>query len=187
MSKITPKNLSYDTTLPPFLQRMQNAHTNSGLDGRHERAFARPKKARTAEDEEDDLPAFVDEETNESLSKEEYASLVGAAAVEESKPDDAGAGKEGSKEKDSNEGVAGEKAVIENVKSKDQGVGIGASKKRKVGKLIGSEEEGIKTGPRVAESTAKLTALVDGKSKGEPIKPKKKVKKIKLSFGDDEV
>ena len=62
MSKITPKNLHYDTTLPPFLARLQASH--SARDDRHEFDVARPRKKRDANEEREDEPVYV--EANDS-------------------------------------------------------------------------------------------------------------------------
>lgn len=167
MSRITPKNLSYDTTLPPFLQRMQQA--NTGLDGRHERAIARPRKAKNADDEEDDAPTYVDEDTNHTLSKEEYAALVKSdEQVAEEAP--VKANKDISEADDNEVALKKEKVAV-----------IGPSKKRPIGKVVGVDESEDTT---VSEDKQKHRVSIDKKS--DTLKPKKKSKKIKLSFNDDE-
>ena len=70
MSKITPKNLSYDSTLPPFLQRLQA--NNNSRDGRNDFQSARPKKARNPEEDAEDEPVYFDEESGETLTKKEW-------------------------------------------------------------------------------------------------------------------
>lgn len=164
MSKITSKNLSYDTTLPPFLQRMQQGHSN--LDGRHERTIARPKRARTDGEEEDDAPAYVDEHTNHTLSKEEYAALVKGDS--ETKPSAAQIEDE-AKQIPAEEG--------QSVKLEEKVAAIGASKKRKMGKIIGGEDADDGQSLQKIDSTG-----ITHKSS----KPKKKAKKIMLSFDADE-
>jgi len=154
MSKITAKNLSYDTTLPPFLARLQA--NNSSRDGRHEYDVARPKKARNAEEDAEAEPVVFDEETGETLTKEEWET----------------------REKGEEVAVA-EKAEGETTKDgtdKNTVAAIGLNKKRKVGKVVGGDEDGKVAVPLKTEP-----------GKGEKqIKPTKKAKKIKLSFGDDE-
>ncbi|KAH6724072.1 hypothetical protein BKA61DRAFT_463588 [Leptodontidium sp. MPI-SDFR-AT-0119] len=153
MSKITSKNLHYDDSLPPFLARLR-ANNNAG-DGRHEYTVARPKKARTAEDEAEDEPVYFDEGSGETLTKSEWEARE--AGEEEGKDGDKA---EGGKETP----VKGD----EGKESKEKVAAIGASKKRKAGKVVGGE----------GEDEAPV-AKVPGKSA-------KKGKKIKLSFGDDE-
>jgi hypothetical protein len=169
MSKITPKNLQYDSTLPPFLARLQA--NNNSRDGRHEFNVARPKKARNAEEVAEDEPVYFDEGTGETLTKSEWEKKDKADAEEERESGANVEGKDG-REKD---GVDGGKEVKEKVTA------IGASKKRKVGKIIGGEEEDGKGNSVVEKETPKPT-----EKKLEKVKGAKKGKKIKLSFGDDE-
>jgi hypothetical protein len=165
MSKITSKNLSYDSTLPPFLQRLQ-ANNASG-DGRNEFQSARPKKPRNAEDDAEDEPVYFDEESGETLTKKEWEEKE--KADEEGKEDDGDEGKGG---------LSSEKKETE----KEKIAAIGVSKKRKAGKVVGGDEE-EETGDAVGE--LKKVGKTEGK-KAEKGKSAKKGKKIKLSFGDDE-
>jgi len=163
MSKITPKNLQYDGTLPPFLARMQA--NNNSRDGRHEFQTVRPKKARTADEEAEDEPVYFDEGTGETLSKSEWEARE---KVEEELP-----GKEDEAEEKLEIGKG--KAATEKVAA------IGVSKKRKAGKVIGGDDGDA----RGSEIASKDAPKVEGK-KVEKGKSAKKAKKIKLSFGDDE-
>jgi len=71
--------------------------------------------------------------------------------------------------------------VKESKESKEKLAAIGSSKKRKVGKVVGEEEE-----DKVTEDIEKKTALKSERKKVEKGKSAKKGKKIKLSFGDNE-
>lgn len=178
-AKITPKNLSYDTSLPPFLQRMQ-ANNTSNADGRHERAIARPRKARTKEDEEDDAPLIVDERGWVVEDDGEGKAETGTKA--------AGDGQARKGEED--EG-AGDVEKME--EGKEKIAAIGGARKRKVGKVVGAEEGDDEEG---GHSKSKITKSISGdkdgaaKTDGTDTKAKvggkKKGKKIKLSFGDDD-
>lgn len=169
MSKITPKNLSYDSTLPPFLQRLQA--NNNSREGRNEFQSARPKKPRNAEDDAEDEPVYFDEESGETLTKKEWE--------EKNKAEEGGEGKDGEDggvDDSVADGKGKEKAETEKM------VAIGASKKRKAGKVVGTEDEdenGIIVG------AIKQAGKPEGK-KVEKGNIAKKAKKIKLSFGDDE-
>lgn len=177
--KITPKNLSYDASLPLFLQRLHNSSTSNGaaLDGRHERALARPKRARDADAEAEDEPVFVDEETGEVVSAEELKAL-NAAGGEGGQGETLAIGKEmpGNDEKGGRD---------------KQTATIGAPRKRKAAKVVGGElsEEDIEA---VLSSDKKKVGRAND---GEPMDRKAKVpkskaglkgKKVKLSFEDDE-
>ena len=163
MSKITPKNLHYDDTLPPFLARLR---AGQSTDGRHEYTVARPKKARNAEDEAEDEPVYFDEGTGETLTKSEWE----AKEAEEGKQEEhavANGKKEG--------GIEAKEAK----ESKEKLAEIGSSKKRKAGKVVGAYDE------TEEPETKKPAPKTEGK-KAEKGKAAKKGKKIKLSFGDVE-
>jgi len=170
--KIKSKDLSYDSSLPPFLQRLRAQNTGYGDDGdpdRHERPLARPKKAKNPDN--DDGPTFVDE-SGETVSKEDYEKqLRGDAEGEE----DAG-------------NVTGElkgdgKPLASGALPSDSGPRVEhkvtdgtATKKRKVAKVVGEDnEDSPQTGDVEKDTTQK-----------GPKKPKKKAKPIKLAFDDDE-
>lgn len=165
MSKITPKNLHYNTTLPPFLARMQAGHAER--DGRHEFDVARPRKQRDAAADAEDEPVYFDEETGESLTKMEW---------EEREKKEEG---ENEEEKESR---GDEKQVDkgERVRKENMAVIGGPIKKRKMGKVVGGEDDG--EDDVVKEKKGKE----DQTTKPEKSKSAKKGKKIKLSFGDDE-
>jgi Domain of unknown function (DUF4604) len=171
--KITPKNLSYDSSLPPFLQRLHNSSTLNGasLDGRHERAIARPKRARDANADKEDEPVFVDEETGEVVSGEQLKALVEGEQAEPG----------GTEEE-----LAAEDGKEETAKEKDkQTATIGASRKRKAAKVIGGDvsdedtQAASSAGKEKRGGQAKIGGATEKKAKG-------KGKKVKLSFGDDE-
>lgn len=170
--KITPKNLSYDSSLPPFLQRLHNSNDSNGasLDGRHERAIARPKRARDADADKEDEPVFVDEDTGEVVSGERLRALVDG---EQAGP----GGVEGEvAQKDGKEEIAKEKDK--------QTATIGASRKRKAAKVVGGDmpEEDAKAAPGAGKKKNEQ-AKNDGATEK---KAKAKGKKVKLSFEDNE-
>ncbi|KAL3423819.1 hypothetical protein PVAG01_05566 [Phlyctema vagabunda] len=176
MSKITPKNLSYDTSLPPFLQRMQAANAASSRDGRHEFSIARPKRARDPDDERDDEPVYFDAQSGDTLTKGEWE----ARELEKEKAEQEGEGEE----EDGIGAVTAEDKEKDKNKEKDKETlaavaAIGASRKKKAGKVVGGdavEQDGAKDAePKELRKAEKSKA-----------KPARKGKKIKLSFGDDE-
>lgn len=176
--KITSKNLSYDDTLPPFLARLRGQHAASASEPDPILASRRrAAKPRSASEEAEDAPLVVDEEGQEVLR----GVTVGKDGVVTEELE-AGGGD-----------VNGEGGDDGSLKGKEKGAGIGGSKKRKVGKVVGGgdeeEEDGGGTAPeersKVGKSKGTSSARKNDKSK-EPGKEKKKAKKIKLSFGDDD-
>lgn len=175
--KITSKNLSYDDTLPPFLARLRGQHAASASEPDPILASRRrAAKPRSASEEAEDAPLVVDEEGQEVLR----GVTVGKDGVVTEELE-AGGGD-----------VNGEGGDEGSLKGKEKGAGIGGSKKRKVGKVVGGgdeEEDDEGTAPeersKVGKSKGTSSARKNDKSK-EPGKEKKKAKKIKLSFGDDD-
>ena len=157
MSKLQAKNLHYDSTLPPFLARLQ-----ANKSDRNEFQAARPKKARNADDDAEDEPVYFDEETGDTLTKSEWEKRDAEEVTA------SGMGGDGEKRAGEEEGVkeAKEKVAV-----------IGTSKKRKAGKVVGGDGE-------ERDGAEKAEKKPDGKKVDK--KASKKGKKVKLSFGDDE-
>ncbi|KAF3483397.1 uncharacterized protein GIQ15_02721 [Arthroderma uncinatum] len=166
------KNLSYEKPEPSFLRKLRNQY---GDGGEYHRSAPnpRPTKAKYVEDE-DDGPTYVDEESNEVISKDRYLEMV-----EGPKDETAGSGEKG--EEDGQPGAtknsAGEdEAEVGNrpSKSKQSVAEIGASKKRKQGKVVGGGD-----GPEDSKTP-------QPQSDNAPKRKKNTKKKIKLSFDDEE-
>ncbi|GAM89044.1 hypothetical protein ANO11243_070780 [Dothideomycetidae sp. 11243] len=73
------KGLQYEANEPAFLQRIRAK--NGGGDGRHERPIPRPRRNK-AEDE-DDAPTYVMEDSNDTLSKQEYERILNSKLAAE--------------------------------------------------------------------------------------------------------
>jgi hypothetical protein len=149
-----------DNTQPAFLRRLRGEITG-GDSPRHEQPISRNKRLK--QDDEDDAPTYVLEESNESVSKEEYDALV--------------SGKDANDESQATvEGTSAQPEAKNDVKTKDIIAEVGAkSKKRKVAKIIGKEQDqsSIEAGEHANGSDLKV------------VKKSKKGKTVKLTFGDD--
>lgn len=166
-AKIKSKDLSYDPTLPPFLQRLHAQKAGRGGDpDRHEHAIARPKRVK--KDAVDDGPTIVDE-SGETIEKAELEKMNGA--LENGKDD-----VEATPVTDAQDtGIAPLERKGDGQKVTDGGVGI-ANKKRKVVKVVGDDDEA--KGEELEQ---------DGEEKSKPVKKsKKKSKPIKLAFDGEE-
>ncbi|CAL5870847.1 uncharacterized protein PFLUO_LOCUS5088 [Penicillium psychrofluorescens] len=147
--------LAYEANEPAFLQKLRGQHGNS--TGRLERPAQRPQRLKK-DDDDDDEPTYVDEESNEVITKEEYKVMV-----QESNPDDDPSTKDG--EKEAKEARPAESAP----KQQSNLTEIGTQKKRKQAKVVGDDQvEPEQTQPKAPVSR----------------KPKK-AKKIKLSFDEE--
>ncbi|KAH7555565.1 hypothetical protein BM1_07188 [Bipolaris maydis] len=155
--------ISADSSQPAFLQRLRG-QLQSGDTARHEHPIARNKRM-NKDDDEDDAPTYVLEDTNQSLSKEEYDALV--------------SGKDSKGEEDSVTDEAGQKATKQDEsKPKDKIAEVGANtKKRKAAKIIGDDQG---DGRSEIEGDAEKPTTKPAK------KPKKKAKAVKLTFGDED-
>lgn len=127
--------------------------------------------------EEDDQPTYVVEDSQDTLSKEEYETLVNRNDAEEQEgrnlPNFSSSAKPNSTQV---EVSAGKEALPESsFPVKQQAAAIGASNKRRLAKVVGDEdEEGAKP--------------MKGDSEQQKAKPKgKQGKKVKLSFDDNEL
>ncbi|TGJ84974.1 hypothetical protein E0Z10_g3772 [Xylaria hypoxylon] len=164
--KINSKNLTYDNSLPPFLARLRGQQTaHSGPDPLLA-AHRRPGQKRTASEEAEDAPVVVDEDGNVVYLKD---GLLEGEYIQDRKE----VGDEDEREKaDSNNTVEEDLAQS---KEKVKVAGIGASRKRKVGRVIGEEnlddDEGEKTKAkkknnddeaRIAKASADVRRLVHG-------------------------
>lgn len=114
------------------------------------------------DDDEDDAPTYVLEDTNQSMTKAEYEAMV--AGKDADAGDAAQNDEEASKAKDL-------------AQSKDNIVEVGkATKKRKAAKIIGEQKD---EEPNETKESAEPEKKVVKKAK-------KKAKAVKLTFGDDE-
>lgn len=155
--------ISTDGSQPAFLQRLRG-QLQSGDTARHEHPVARNKRMKK-DDDEDDAPTYVIEDTNQSLSKEEYDALV--------------SGKDGKGEEDpAGEEAESTKGVENDSKPKDKIAEVGANaKKRKAAKIIGEDQEHGKGEVEQKDKKPDTKAVK---------KPKKKAKAVKLTFGDED-
>lgn len=126
-----------------------------------ERPALRPTRLKVNKDDEDDEPTYVDEESNEVISKEEYKALVGESGPKKEGEDDPSM-------KDNSTGDDG-KAQAETASSKQSNLTeVGGQRKRKQVKVVGEDNaEAEDVQPKAAS------------------KKSKKPKKIKLSFDEE--
>ncbi|KAH8653838.1 hypothetical protein BX600DRAFT_471745 [Xylariales sp. PMI_506] len=132
--KITSKNLSYDQTLPPFLARLHGQHPPGGGDGPDPILAGRRRpgtRVRTASEEAEDAPLVVDEHGN-------VVQLDGDAAAKIDDESDGRDGRDAGAEKTAAATPGGHEAEAAKAAAEPEKVaGIGAAKKRKVGRIVG--------------------------------------------------
>ncbi|KAF9693000.1 hypothetical protein EKO04_009172 [Ascochyta lentis] len=154
------KDLHFDNSQPAFLQRLRGQMQGED-SARHERPT--PRNKRMKQDDEDDAPTYVLENTNQSMTKEEYEAFV---AKKDSKEEGEPGQENGEKEQSKAE-----------ARSKDKITEVGANaKKRKAAKIISDEQDESKDEPKDVKKPDAKTVK----------KPKKKAKAVKLTFGDEE-
>jgi hypothetical protein len=175
------KDLAYDAKEPAFLRRIRGRQAGTGVDSdRHERPIARPRGAARATNDDDDAPTYVVEDSNTTLSKEEYEALL----KEEQGPSGE-AEKNGSVEDKFAEssGVAARQesgtgevaAVVEEeakMRTKQEVTEVGGQqKKRKAARVVGIAGDEETNGAEEDEGEPKRVKQV-----------KRKIKPVKLSF-----
>ncbi|EGR50116.1 uncharacterized protein TRIREDRAFT_120915 [Trichoderma reesei QM6a] len=156
--KVNAKNLSYNSSLPPFLAALRAQAAGATGPDPILAAQRRGAKKRSGSEEAEDAPLVVDEHGN---------ALEDLKAEEESKDD-------------------GKLDAAKKSEAEPARASIGG-RKRKVGKVVGEEAhdgaaESAATGKK-SETSRKET---DDAEQTSNRKPKKKAKKIKLSFDEDE-
>jgi hypothetical protein len=183
--KISAKNLQYNSTLPPFLARLRGEHpSGADRDGPDPILAGRRRavKPRSGSAEAEDAPLVVDDQGNA------VDVTVGAD----------GTVKEKEKAEESTEPTQLDASPAEDTPAADASTRVeekladigGQRKKRKINKIIGAEadEEDAEDnkGSRPKTDNAATTERKDDTGAAAKPKTKKKAKKVKLSFGDDE-
>jgi hypothetical protein len=182
--KIKAKDLQYDSTLPPFLQRLHAQKAGRGDTDRHEQQVARPKRAKDTD--ADDGPTIVDE-SGEVVSKAEYESITKSGEAAREAPGegvveggDVGGSVTGKVADDAAAKVSGalpnEDSTPGNGEQRNSAIG---AKKRKAVKVIG--DDGAEDEPAKPKGGDKVKIEKNVKMSS---KPKKKAKAIKLAFDD---
>ncbi|KIW86284.1 hypothetical protein Z517_01679 [Fonsecaea pedrosoi CBS 271.37] len=182
------KNLQYNKQEPSFLRRLKGEV--GGLDGRNNVQIPRPKRDRlkTGDDDEDE-PVILDER-GERVEKAEFERMMKGedGTPNPSEAEDAGA--TGAQLAEHQDGENHERQKVTEIGS------AANAKKRKVGKVVGGEEEREISDDHRTENAKKHkdppkekdenpAAGKIGPSAAKPA-AKKKGKKIKLSFDDPE-
>ncbi|KAJ5802762.1 uncharacterized protein N7503_005212 [Penicillium pulvis] len=155
-----PQNpkFAYEAQEPAFLQRLRGQY-GGDTSGRLERPAARNKKLRDPKDDEEDEPVYVDEESNEVITKEEYKALVEPSKDHETNTEDSST-------------TEGHKKPAEPIAKQSNLTEVGGQRKRKQAKVVGEENKAESEAPVVQE-------------KQDKPKKSKKAKKIKLSFDEE--
>jgi len=146
-----------DAKQPAFLQKLRGQYGDNS--GRLERPALRPTRLKVPKDDEDEEPIYVDEESNEVISKEEYKTLVGENGPKGEGEDITGKDKSASDADKSQADTVGKQSNLTE---------IGGQRKRKQIKVVGEDKA------EAEEVQPKPTA-----------KKSKKPKKIKLSFDEE--
>ncbi|KAH0285186.1 hypothetical protein M436DRAFT_40033 [Aureobasidium namibiae CBS 147.97] len=179
MSNIKSKDLTYDkdASQPAFLQRLRDQNSAISSSGRHEQPIARAQRAKNPNNDDDDAPTYVVEGSSETLTKAEYEKLTAGDAEDDAK-DKFGDVKDmvtGELTEDSPKASGALPDEDEAPARASVTIDAGkATKKRKVAKVVGGDDED------------EVTTNDTSKQESKPKKLKKKGKPIKLSFGDDE-
>ena len=153
------------------MRRLRSEY-GSGDSGRHERPLARPRKPKDSKDLDDDGPTYVDEHSQDVVSKEAYEAMISkdepAAPNQTDSLDRAETG-------DNVQKVTSSEGVGEKPFPKEATASIGKSKRKRLARVVGDDRE-------VTQTSEKQ----DIKEKPERSERVKQSKKIKLSFDEVE-
>ncbi|KAH6603664.1 hypothetical protein Trco_008439 [Trichoderma cornu-damae] len=173
--KVTSKNLSYNSSLPPFLAALRAQASGASGPDPILSAQRRGAKKRSGSEEAEDVPLIVDENGNTI----EDVKVNKDGTVQASANGEVVAGNE---EGDANNDQSkAKKSEPETAKASIGG------RKRKVGKVIGEDAESA--APQDSAADQKKQPAARGQADAEQAtnrKTKKKAKKIKLSFDEEE-
>ncbi|CAJ0540239.1 Ff.00g074510.m01.CDS01 [Fusarium sp. VM40] len=156
-TKINSKNLSYDNSAPPFLAALRAQAAGARGPDPILAAQRRSAKKRSSSEEAEDAPLVVDEDGNVVSLEVDKDGVVKDKGDQDPEPAEV---KEATKESENKAAIGG--------------------RKRKVGKVVGDAADETKT-----EGDDKKKDVSE-KESAKNRKPKKKAKKIKLSFDEDE-
>ncbi|CAG7556249.1 unnamed protein product [Fusarium equiseti] len=159
--KINSKNLSYDNSAPPFLAALRAQAAGATGPDPLLAAQRRSAKKRSSSEEAEDVPLVVDEDGNVVRLEVDKDGVVKDTRDYDLEPTTTK--DEPAKESESKAAIGG--------------------RKRKVGKVVGGDADEAKVEGDEKEDKKKDTSE---KESVKDRKPKKKVKKIKLSFDEDE-
>ncbi len=162
---------------PSFLRKLKSEY-GGGDSHRHERPLARPRKKRIGDEDDDDEPTYVDEGSNETISKSQYDTLIGNPPKDEP----TGKVKVGPESIESPPGSCAGGAMNENlefVALKQNIAQIGNRKKRKAAKVIDEEADDTSL-----QTTSKLKSNETDKGIDKKRPRTRAVRSVKLSFED---
>ncbi|KIL96033.1 hypothetical protein FAVG1_00772 [Fusarium avenaceum] len=158
-TKINSKNLSYDNSAPPFLAALRAQAAGARGPDPILAAQRRSAKKRSSSEEAEDAPLVVDEDGNVVSLEVDKDGVVKDNGDQDPEPAEV---KEAAKESENKAAIGG--------------------RKRKVGKVVGDAADEAKTEGDGDNKKKDVTEKESAKNR----KPKKKAKKIKLSFDEDE-
>jgi hypothetical protein len=148
-----------DAKQPAFLQKLRGQYGDN--TGRLERPALRPTRLKVNNEDDDDEPTYLDEESNEVISKEEYKALVGESGPK-------GEDEASNSEKDNSTGDQANSQTELSTSKQNNLTEVGGQRKRKQAKVVGEDKA------ETEEVQPKVTS-----------KKSKKPKKIKLSFDEE--
>ena len=168
-----------DPKEPPFLRRLKGEY-EEGDPSRHERPFARPKKHKIP-DEDDDKPTYVDGTCQNAISKADYDALMNPKKFEQE-----------AERSPSSSPILQNRQIEEHVTSASDRLdhevppsrsetSIGGNSKKKLVKVIRYDGKSAFSSPIGNPSSA-----IDSGRISKSRKKEKKPKEIKLSFDEDD-
>lgn len=157
------------------MQRLRS-ECGAGDSNRPERPLARPKRRRVSNELDDDAPTYVDEDSQNVVSKETYEAMISKNELED--PEQAHpSGRAEEEEEEVARTAAFSEPTTGSMTLKEPAANIGRSTKKRLVKVIGDDGD-------FAQASDETRSGYNSPDNFRRTQKSKKSKKIKLSFDD---
>lgn len=177
--KVCTTSLTRDTDRnePTFLRRLRVEH-GDGEPARHECPLARPRKHKTSDDD-DDEPTYVDGNSQNTISKIDYDTLMNPKKLEKEETSASSSRRSQSLQMEDHATIGNDH--LDEIPPSQLKASIGGNPKKRLAKVIGDDGKSAHSSPNG------IPPALDSGSISKSKKKEKKAKKIKLSFeeGDE--
>lgn len=141
--------------------------------------MARPKKHKISDDD-DDEPTYVDENSQNAISKADYDALMNPQKLEKEEERSANSPPTSQNRQMKEDAISSNDHLDQEVPPSQLEASIGGSSKKRLAKIIGGDGKSAQSSPNENPS------MIDSGSISRFKKKEKKVKKVKLSFDEDD-
>ena len=168
-----------DPKEPAFLRRLRDEYGNEN-SARHERPLARPKKHRISDGDDDDEPTYVDEISQNVVSKANYDAPMNLKRLEKEEERSSSTSPNQRNLQIEKHATIGNDDLDPEIPPSQLEANIGGNLKKRLPKIVGDD------GKSAHGMSNRNPPVVDSGSISKSRKKEKKAKKMKLSFDEDD-